>query len=72
MRVLWLSIYSSVQIYYVDCPRREEKPRSHNQQLRINFLCKRNKVEVQTADTTIGYQSSGKGRIENQSHCTVH
>lgn len=55
MRVLWLSIYSSVQIYYVDCPRREEKPRSHNQQLRINFLCKRNKVEVQTADTTIGY-----------------
>lgn len=57
MRAVWLCIpdYAMVQIYYVDCPRREEKPRNHNQQLRINFLCKGSGVEVQTADTAIGY-----------------
>lgn len=47
--------YTVVGVRCVDRPRRGEKPRSHNQQLRINFLCKGNRRAVQAADATIGY-----------------
>lgn len=47
--------YAMVGVHCVDRPRRGEKPRSHNQQLRINFLRKGNGRAVQAADATVGY-----------------
>lgn len=51
---LYIPDYAMVGVHCVDRPRRE-KPRSHNQQLRINFLCKGNRRAVQAADAAIGY-----------------